>query len=196
MSPLEVEVNRINIIFSTEEYLMKRIFGCVMVVMFLGIVPLLAQSFGGNGHETGKSLNKNIKGVVMKGYKANIEKSTLENNNFRKVLYTAKHMQLILMSLKPGEEIGAEIHKNSDQFFRFEGGSGKCIIDGNEYQVKDGDVIIVPAGAEHNVINTRNSIELKMYTIYALPNHQDGIVRATKKDAETNKEEFDGKTTE
>jgi mannose-6-phosphate isomerase-like protein (cupin superfamily) len=132
----------------------------------------------------------------MKGYKNNIEKSTLENNNFRKVLYTAKHMQLVLMSLKPGEEIGAEIHKNSDQFFRFEGGSGKCIIDGNEYQVKDGDVIIVPAGAKHNVINTGNSIELKMYTIYALPNHQDGIVRATKKDAETNEEEFDGKTTE
>jgi mannose-6-phosphate isomerase-like protein (cupin superfamily) len=175
---------------------MKRIFGCVMVVMFLGIVPLLAQSFGGNGHETGKSLNKNIKGVVMKGYKANIEKSTLENNNFRKVLYTAHHLQLVLMSLKPGEEIGAEIHKNSDQLFRFEGGTGKCIIDGNEYQVKDGDVIIVPAGAEHNVINVESSKELKMYTIYALPNHQDGVVRATKKDAETNEEEFDGKTTE
>jgi mannose-6-phosphate isomerase-like protein (cupin superfamily) len=132
----------------------------------------------------------------MKGYKNNIEKSTLENNNFRKVLYTAKHMQLVLMSLKPGEEIGAEIHKNSDQFFRFEVGSGKCIIDGNEYRMKDGDVIIVPAGAKHNVINTGNSIELKMYTIYALPNHQDGIVRTTKKDAETNEEEFDGKTTE
>ena len=132
----------------------------------------------------------------MKGYKSNIEKSTLENNNFRKVLYTAHHMQLVLMSLKPGEEIGAEIHKNSDQFFRFEGGTGKCIIDGNEYQVKDGDVLIVPAGAEHNVINVESSKELKMYTIYALPNHQDGVVRATKKDAETNEEEFDGKTTE
>ena len=134
--------------------------------------------------------------MVMKGYKSDIVKSTLENNNFRKVLYTAKHLQLVLMSLKPGEEIGAEIHKNSDQFFRFESGTGKCIIDGNEYQVKDGDVIIVPAGAEHNVINVESSKELKMYTIYALPNHQDGVVRATKKEAETNKEEFDGKTTE
>jgi len=134
--------------------------------------------------------------TIMKGYKSNIVKSTLENNNFRKVLYTAKHMQLVLMSLKPGEEIGAEIHKNSDQFFRFEGGSGKCIIDGNEYQVKDGDVIIVPAGAKHNVINTGSSKELKMYTIYAQPNHKDGVVRVTKQDAENNEEEFDGKTTE
>jgi mannose-6-phosphate isomerase-like protein (cupin superfamily) len=134
--------------------------------------------------------------IVMKGYKSNIEKSTLENNNFRRVLYTAHHLQLVLMSLKPGEEIGAEIHKDSDQFFRFEGGTGKCIIDGNEYQVKDGDVIIVPAGAEHNVINTGSSKELKMYTIYAQPNHKDGVIRVTKQDAETNEEEFDGKTTE
>ncbi|MGE5436152.1 MAG: cupin domain-containing protein, partial [Syntrophothermus sp.] len=113
----------------------------------------------------------------MKGYKSNIEKNTLENNNFRKVLYTAKNMQLVLMNLKPGEEIGKEIHKDSDQFFRFEGGSGKCLIDGNEYQVKDGDAIIIPAGAEHNVINIDDSKELKMYTIYALPHHKDGTVR-------------------
>lgn len=132
----------------------------------------------------------------MKGYKSNIEKNTLENNNFRKVLYTAKNMQLVLMNLKPGEEIGKEIHKDSDQFFRFEGGSGKCLIDGNEYQVKDGDAIIIPAGAEHNVINIDDSKELKMYTIYALPHHKDGTVRVTKKDAESNEEEFDGKTTE
>ena len=147
-----------------------------------------------NAKDNVKQESQNL--IVMKGYKSNIVKSTLENNNFRKVLYTAHHMQLVLMSLKPGEEIGAEIHKNSDQFFRFEGGSGKCIIDGNEYQVKDGDVIIVPAGAEHNVINVENSKDLKMYTIYALPNHQDGVVRSTKKDAETKEEEFDGKTTE
>lgn len=132
----------------------------------------------------------------MKGYKSNIEKSTLENNNFREVLYTAHHLQLVLMSLKPGEEIGAEIHNNSDQFFRFEGGSGKSIINGNEYRVKDGDAVIVPAGAKHNIINTGRSKELKMYTIYAVPNHKDGIIRVTKKDAETNEEEFDGKTTE
>jgi mannose-6-phosphate isomerase-like protein (cupin superfamily) len=147
-----------------------------------------------NAKDNVKQESQNL--IVMKGYKSNIVNSTLENNNFRKVLYTAKHLQLVLMSLKPGEEIGAEVHKNSDQFFRFEGGTGKCIIDGNEYQVKDGDVIIVPAGAEHNVINVESTKELKMYTIYALPNHQDGVVRATKKDAETNEEEFDGKTTE
>jgi mannose-6-phosphate isomerase-like protein (cupin superfamily) len=147
-----------------------------------------------NAKDNVKQESQNL--IVMKGYKSNIAKSTLENNNFRKVLYTAKHLQLVLMSLKPGEEIGAEIHKNSDQFFRFESGSGKCIIEGNEYQVKDGDVIIVPAGAKHNVINTGSSKELKMYTIYAQPNHKDGVVRVTKQDAENNEEEFDGKTTE
>lgn len=133
-----------------------------------------------------------------KGFNANIEKETLDNNNFRKVLYTAEHMQLVLMSLKAGEEIGEETHKDNDQFFRFESGSGKCIINGNEYSVKDGDAVIIPAGALHNVINTDTAKELKMYTIYAPAHHKDGIVRATKADAEnpSNKEEFDGKTTE
>ena len=98
----------------------------------------------------------------MLGFKSNIEKDTLENNNFRKVLYTGKHMQLVLMSLKVGEDIGEETHHDNDQFFRFEGGSGKCIIDGNEYLVKDGDVIVVPAGAKHNVINTDKKSELKI----------------------------------
>lgn len=132
----------------------------------------------------------------MKGFKSNIEKDTLENTNFRKVLYTGKHLQLVLMSLKVGEDIGEEIHQTIDQFFRFESGTGKCIIDGNEYKVKDGDVIIVPAGAKHNVINTDNTTELKMYTIYSPPNHEDGIIRATKEDAEKIPEKFDGKTTE
>ena len=133
-----------------------------------------------------------------KGFNANIEKETLENTNFRKVLYTAGHLQLVLMSLKVGEEIGAETHKDNDQFFRFESGSGKCIINGNEYNVKDGDAIIIPAGALHNVINTDSAKELKMYTIYAPAHHKDGIVRATKAEAEDpgNAEEFDGKTTE
>lgn len=132
----------------------------------------------------------------MKGFKSNIEKDTLENTNFRKVLYTGKHLQLVLMSLKVGEDIGEEIHQTIDQFFRFESGTGKCIIDGNEYKVKDGDVIIVPAGAKHNVINTDNTTELKMYTIYSPPNHEDGIIRATKEDAEKIPEKFNGKTTE
>lgn len=132
----------------------------------------------------------------MKGFKSNIENDTLDNTNFRKVVYTGKHLQLVLMSLKGGEEIGEETHKNTDQFFRFESGTGKCIIDETEYEVKDGDVIIVPAGAKHNVINTDSKAELKIYTLYSPPNHKDGIIRATKEDAEKKKEEFDGKTTE
>jgi mannose-6-phosphate isomerase-like protein (cupin superfamily) len=134
----------------------------------------------------------------MKGFSVNIEKDTLENNNFRKVLYTAKHSQLVLMSLKPKEEIGMEVHKDNDQFFRFEQGYGKCIIDGNEYSVADGSAIIVPAGAQHNIINPSKTQELKFYTIYSPAHHKDGIVRATKEQAEAkeNDEEFDGATTE
>jgi len=132
----------------------------------------------------------------MKGFFGHIEKDTLENENFRKVLYTGKHCQLVLMSLQPNEEIGMEVHPDNDQFFRFETGTGKVIIDGNEYNVTDGDAIIVPAGAEHNVINTSDSEPLKLYTIYAPPHHQDGVVRATKAEAELDSPEFDGKTTE
>ena len=134
----------------------------------------------------------------MKGFNANIEKETLENTNFRKVLYTGKHSQLVLMSLKPNEEIGMEVHPDNDQFFRFEKGVGKCIIDGNEYALEDGSAIIVPAGAEHNIINTSGTEDLKLYTIYSPAHHKDGIVRATKEEAEKkeNDEEFDGVTTE
>ena len=132
----------------------------------------------------------------MNGFNSNIEIDTLENNNFRKVLYSGKHLQLVLMSLKAGEEIGEEIHQDNDQFFRFESGFGKCIIDGNEYKVREGDVIIVPAGAKHNILNVDITKELKMYTVYAPPHHKDGIIRATKEEAENNGLEFDGKTTE
>jgi mannose-6-phosphate isomerase-like protein (cupin superfamily) len=132
----------------------------------------------------------------MKGFKSNIEKDTLENNNFRKVLYTAKHSQLVLMALKPNEEIGMEVHPDNDQFFRFEIGQGKCIVDGNEYGVKDGDAVIVPAGAQHNVINMSDTEELKLYTIYSPAHHKDGIVRATKEEAEANGSDFDGATSE
>ncbi|MGC4232239.1 MAG: cupin domain-containing protein [Niabella sp.] len=131
----------------------------------------------------------------MKGFNANIEQLTLDNDHFRKVLYTSKHFQLVLMSLLPGEEIGEEVHDENDQFFRFEQGNGKCIIDDNEYAVADDDAVIVPSGAKHNVINTGTDA-LKMYTIYAPPHHKDGIVRATKKEAEENEEDFDGQTTE
>ncbi|MBI4779043.1 cupin domain-containing protein [Candidatus Falkowbacteria bacterium] len=128
----------------------------------------------------------------MKGFNSNIEKDTLANNNFRKVLYTGKNSQLVLMSLKPKEEIGMEVHTDNDQFFRFEKGLGKCIVDGNEYEVKDGSAIVVPAGAEHNVINLSADEDLKLYTIYSPAHHKDGIVRATKEEAEANEAEFDG----
>jgi mannose-6-phosphate isomerase-like protein (cupin superfamily) len=132
----------------------------------------------------------------MKGFVANIEKATLENRNFRKVLYTSKHSQLVLMSLKPNEEIGMETHEENDQFFRFEKGEGKCVIDGNEYAFKDGTAVVVPAGARHNIINTSPTAELKLYTIYSPAHHKDGIVRATKAEAVAKEAEFDGKTTE
>lgn len=130
------------------------------------------------------------------GYKDNIEKLTLENENFRKVLYTGHHSQLVLMSLVVGEEIGLETHEDTDQFFRFEKGEGKVIIDKTEYMVTDGDAVIVPAGTSHNVINTSTSEPLKLYTIYSPAHHKDGIMHATKKDAVADKEEFDGVTTE
>jgi len=132
----------------------------------------------------------------MKGFKSNIESDTLENINFRKVLYTSKYLQVVLMKLNPGEEIGEETHKGVDQFFRFEGGTGKGVIDGHAYKVSNGDAIVVPAGARHNVINTDPSKGLMMYTIYAPPNHKDGVTNSTKKDAEINDLKFDGKTTE
>jgi mannose-6-phosphate isomerase-like protein (cupin superfamily) len=132
----------------------------------------------------------------MKGYKTNIEKDTLENENFRKVLYTGHYLQLVLMSLKPGEDIGAEVHENNDQFFRFESGNGKCIIDTTEYKIASGDIIIVPAGAVHNIINTDNQLPLKMYTLYGPPNHLDKIIRTTKKQAADDPETYDGIATE
>src|SRR5687768_4173890 len=133
---------------------------------------------------------------LMKGFKTNIEKDTLKNKNFRKVIYTGKNSQLVLMSIKPKEEIGLETHPENDQFLRFEGGKGRVEIDGNKYQVKDGDAVVIPAGAKHNVINTSVDEELKIYTIYSPPHHKDGIIHKTKEQAEKDDEEFDGKTTE
>ena len=132
----------------------------------------------------------------MKGFSFDIEEVTLENMNFRKVLYTSKHSQLVLMSLKPLEEIGMEVHEENDQFFRFERGLGLCIIDGNEYEVGDGFAVVVPAGAQHNIINISETEELKLYTIYSPAHHKDKIIRTTKKEAEENEAEFDGVTTE
>lgn len=133
---------------------------------------------------------------MKKGYKDNIEKLTLENGNFRKVLYSGKHSQLVLMSLGPNEEIGMETHTDNDQFFRFEKGNGQVVIDGTQYSVADGDAVVVPAGAEHNVMNVSGTEDLKLYTIYSPAHHKDGIVRATKAEALANEAEFEGKTTE
>ena len=132
----------------------------------------------------------------MKGFKSNIEKDTLSNSDFRRVLYTGKNSQLVLMNLRPGDEIGEEVHETIDQFLRFEKGEGIVSIDGVKHRVADGDAVIVPAGARHNVTNTSKNMELKLYTIYSPPEHQDGIIRKTKADALAKPEEFDGKTTE
>ena len=130
----------------------------------------------------------------MKGYVQNIEKAAERNTTFRTVLYTAKNCQLVVMSLKPGEDIGAEVHK-LDQFFRIEEGEGKAVLDGIEHRIKSGFAILVPAGTHHNIING-SSGSMKLYTLYAPPNHRDGVVHATKADAESDKEHFDGTTTE
>ena len=133
----------------------------------------------------------------MKGYHDDIEKQTTGNSDFRRVLYTGHHLQLVLMTLQPGEEIGAEVHEDRDQFFRFEEGTGKVDIDDNSYDVGDGSGVIVPAGARHNVRNTGGEL-LKLYTLYGPPEHKDGIVQSTKEEAEArhHDEEWDGATTE
>lgn len=133
---------------------------------------------------------------MKQGYHSNIETLTTENNDFRRVLYTGQHLQLVLMSLRPKEEIGMETHDENDQFFRFEAGTGKVVVGQTERQVADGDTVIVPAGTPHNVINVSDSEDLKLYTIYAPSHHKDGIVRTTREEAMANEEDFDGVTTE
>jgi mannose-6-phosphate isomerase-like protein (cupin superfamily) len=133
----------------------------------------------------------------MKGYHDDIERQTTGNDDFRRVLYTGNHLQLVLMTLQPGEEIGSEVHEDRDQFFRFEEGSGKVDIDDNSYDVADGSGVIVPAGARHNVRNTGGE-PLKLYTLYGPPEHRDRVVQSTKAEADArhHDEEWDGATTE
>ncbi|MBA4805743.1 MAG: cupin domain-containing protein [Brevundimonas sp.] len=131
----------------------------------------------------------------MKGFIADIETLTVENTDFRRVLYTGKFLQLVLMTLKPGEEIGSEVHEDHDQFFRIESGSGAVEIDGVRTPVKDDDAVIVPAGARHNVINTGDE-PLMLYTLYGPPDHREGVVHRTKAEADASEEHFDGTTTE
>jgi len=130
----------------------------------------------------------------MKGFVQDIEGLAIRNNEFRSVLYTAKNCQLVLMALKPQEEIGAEVHK-LDQFFRVEEGNGEAVLDGVTRSIQAGFAVLVPAGTRHNIINT-GSKPLKLYTLYAPPNHRDGVVHHTRADAEADTEHFDGKTTE
>ena len=134
-------------------------------------------------------------GAATKGFVADIENLTDANSNFRRVLYTGKNLQLVLMTLKPSEEIGEEVHTDSDQFFRLEEGNGEVRINGESTKIKSGDAVLVPAGARHNIINTGRE-PLRLYTLYAPPQHRDGTVHTTKAEAERAKEHFDGKTTE
>ena len=131
----------------------------------------------------------------MKGFAGDIEKLTLANKDFRRVLYTGENLQLVLMTLPAGVEIGEEVHDDRDQFFRFEEGNGEVWIDGKRTAVKADDAVVVPAGARHNVINTGKKA-LKLYTVYGPPEHRDGVVHRTKAEAEAQHEHFDGKTTE
>lgn len=131
----------------------------------------------------------------MNGYVINIEKAAEDNNNFRKVLYTAPNSQLVVMSLKPKEDIGEEVH-NLDQFIRIEKGLGKAILNGVEHQIGEGSAVVIPAGTKHNIINTSEDGEMKIYTVYSPANHRDGVTHTTKEEAEKDDEHFDGKTTE
>lgn len=131
----------------------------------------------------------------MRGFVDDIDRLTVENKDFRRVLYTGKHLQLVLMALRPGEEIGEEVHDDHDQFFRIEKGEGEVWIDNQRTKIKADDAIVVPAGARHNVINTGDK-KLKLYTVYGPPDHKDGIVRSTKGEAKASEEHFDGTTTE
>ena len=131
----------------------------------------------------------------MKGFVTNIEEKSLTNNYFREVLYTDERVQLVVMSLLPGEDIGEEVH-DLDQFLRVEQGEGKAVLDGVEHPIKDGSAIVVPKGTRHNLINTSSSESMKLYTLYAPPNHKDGAIHTTKAEAEAAEEHFDGHTTE
>jgi len=166
------------------------------------MLEVRATGFGerGQGHvqepagESSDDAGHLSRGAAMKGYVQNIEAIATGNGDFRRVLYTAKNCQLVVMSLKPEEDIGAEVH-HLDQFFRVEAGSGEAVLDGVRTPIQSGFAVVVPAGARHNIINT-GTVPLKLYTLYAPPNHRDGVVHRTKSDAEADTEHFDGKTSE
>ena len=192
---------------------MKRILGVVIAVVILAgvfatvtavtltFMAVARPSFAadqtgvpGEGNDGDRTSTRKTKEVAMKGFVKDIERLAVENDEFRRVLYTAKHSQLVLMALKPGEEIGMEVHK-LDQFFRVEEGSGEAVLDGVRTKIQAGFAVLVPAGAKHNIVNT-GSAPLKLYTLYSPPNHRDGVVHHTRAEAEADSEHFDGKTSE
>jgi mannose-6-phosphate isomerase-like protein (cupin superfamily) len=173
----------------------------IMIISMMAMLTTACKNGNQEKQETQETPKKEIpmnsnNPTALIGFKTNLEKATLENTDYRKVLYTGQYSQVVLMSLKGGEEIGAETHPQNDQFFRFEVGKGKCIINKTEYLVGSGDAVVAPAGSLHNVINLDPKNELKFYTIYSPPNHRDALEKATKKEADEDGEKFDGKTTE
>ena len=181
--------------------------GLALTLALVAWIPVQAQSpaappdkmsmkdsmVAGSQSTAESQLRRNENGVAMRGYVQDLESLAIKNNEFRRVLYTTENCQLVLMSLKPKEEIGAEVHK-LDQFFRIEEGSGEVVLDGVRTAIREGFAVIVPAWTTHNIINTGNA-SLKLYTIYAPPNHRDGVVHHTRADAEADNEHFDGRTT-
>lgn len=159
-----------------------------LFTLTLGVLVFTAAS-GAYRHET-----QAAKGYAMQGFVGNIEELTEKNSNFRRVLYTGHQLQLVVMTLRPGEDIGEETHDDGDQFFRVEEGEGEVLIDGKRSRIKSGDAVLIPGGARHNIVNTGKK-SLHVYTLYAPPEHRDRTVHATKGDAEAS-EHFDGKTTE
>jgi mannose-6-phosphate isomerase-like protein (cupin superfamily) len=167
---------------------------CVYMLAMEFVLTACSYADGASGKSNAPMGQTNEGGVAMKGYVQDIEDITVKNEEFRRVLYTAKHCQLVVMALKPKEEIGMEVHK-LDQFFRVEEGSGEAVLDGVRTAIRAGFAVIVPAGTNHNIINT-GSVPLKLYTLYAPPNHRDGVVHHTRAEAEADNEHFNGKTTE
>jgi mannose-6-phosphate isomerase-like protein (cupin superfamily) len=169
------------------------------ILVTAGTVAILcAMAVAQQVGQPGRPMQMQVKsedGAVMRGFVGNIENLTDDNSNFRQVLYTGRKLQLVLMTLKPGEEIGEEVHADSDQFFRIEKGKGEVRINGGPTKIKAGDAVLVPAGARHNIVNTGGE-PLRLYTLYAPPQHRDGTVHATKVEAEGAKEHFDGNISE
>lgn len=168
---------------------------CTAVIAQLSGMRGQSQSVQQSNQSRHQTRMQSEAGRTLKGFVADIENLTDDNSNFRRVLYTGKNLQLVLMALKPGEQIGEEVHADGDQFFRVEEGNGEVQINGQPTKIKGGDAVLVPAGARHNVINTGGQ-PLRLYTLYAPPQHRDGTVQATKVEAGKSQEHFDGKTTE